>query len=310
MTRTVRAKAPAKVNLQLTVGPRRADGYHPLVTVFQALDLWEVVEATPRTDGRITLAVDVAAGSPIDASGVPLDGSNLAWKAAELLARTFGIADGVDLRIVKGVPVAGGMAGGSADAAAALVACAEAWDTGATRGELAALAARLGADVPFSLHGHTAVGMGRGDELTPVMSHGEFHWVLATQSTGLSTPEVFAEYDRRIEAREQAASDLEIDGPIMRALMAGDAVALGQSLLNDLEAPALALMPRLEEVLDAAEAAEACGVIVSGSGPTVAALARSRQHALAIAAHLKASKTCDAVVTASGPASGTLLVQD
>ncbi|WP_062311002.1 4-(cytidine 5'-diphospho)-2-C-methyl-D-erythritol kinase [Demequina rhizosphaerae] len=310
MTRTVRAKAPAKVNLQLTVGPPRADGYHPLVTVFQALDLWEIVEATPRTDGEITLAVDVAAGSPIDASGVPLDRTNLAWKAAELLARTFGIADGVDLRIVKGVPVAGGMAGGSADAAAALVACAEAWDTGATRGELAQLAARLGADVPFSLHGHTAVGMGRGDELTPVMSHGEFHWVLATQASGLSTPEVFAEYDRRIDSREQAPSDLDIDPPLMRALMAGDAVALGQSLLNDLEGPALALMPRLEDVLDAAEAAEACGAIVSGSGPTVAALARSRQHALAIAAHLKASKTCDAVVTASGPASGTLLVQD
>ncbi|WP_062461832.1 4-(cytidine 5'-diphospho)-2-C-methyl-D-erythritol kinase [Demequina soli] len=310
MTRTVRAKAPAKVNLQLTVGPPSSDGYHPLVTVFQALDLWETVEATPRTDGEITLALEVPAGAPVDATRVPLDESNLAWKAAALLARTFGIDDGVDLRIVKGVPVAGGMAGGSADAAAALVACAEAWDAGATRAQLATLAARLGADVPFSLHGHTAVGLDRGDRLTPAMTHGEFHWVLATQSEGLSTPTVFAELDRRRAAREQATSDFEVDGALMRALMAGDAVALGQALTNDLEGPAMSLMPRLEAVLDACDAADACGAIVSGSGPTVAALARSRQHALAIAAHLKAAKVADAVVTASGPASGTVVVAD
>ncbi|SEJ36632.1 4-(cytidine 5'-diphospho)-2-C-methyl-D-erythritol kinase [Demequina mangrovi] len=310
MTRTVRAKAPAKVNLQLAVGAPEPDGYHPLVTVFQALDLWETVEATPRTDGQIRLTVDVAAGAPVDASGVPLDGTNLAWRAAELLARTFGITDGVDLHLIKGVPVAGGMAGGSADAAAALVACAEAWDTGATRGELLTLARRLGADVPFSLHGHTAVGLGRGDDLMPAMTHGEFHWVLATQRDGLSTPSVFAEYDRRIEAREQARSELEIDREVMTALMAGDPVALGSALTNDLEGPALALMPRLGELLDAADAAEACGAIVSGSGPTVAALARSRQHALAMAAHLRASRLADAVVTASGPASGTVLIQD
>ncbi|WP_062389408.1 4-(cytidine 5'-diphospho)-2-C-methyl-D-erythritol kinase [Demequina iriomotensis] len=310
MTRTVRAKAPAKVNLQLTVGAPDADGYHPLVTVFQALDLWETVEATPREDGEIRLTLDVAAGAPVDASGVPLDASNLAWKAADLLARTYGITDGVDLHLVKGIPVAGGMAGGSADAAAALVACAEAWDTGASRAELAALAAQLGADVPFSLHGHTAVGLGRGDQLTPAMSHGEFHWVLATQSRGLSTPTVFAELDRRIGVREQAWSDFEVDREVMTALMSGDAVELGRCLTNDLEGPAISLMPRLGDVLDAADAADACGAIVSGSGPTVAALARSRQHALSIAAHLRASRTADAVVTASGPVTGTVLVQD
>lgn len=310
MTRTVRAKAPAKVNLQLTVGPVGEDGYHPLVTVFQALDLFETVEATARTDGRITLTVDAAAGSPIDVAGVPVDESNLAWKAAAMVASSYGIADGVDLRIVKGVPVAGGMAGGSADAAAALVACAEAWDVGATRGELARLAARLGADVPFSLHGHTAMGVGRGDELTPVMSHGQFHWVIATQHEGLSTPRVFAEYDRRIAEREQVASDLAVEAPVMTALMAGDPVALGRAVINDLEGPALSLMPRLEKVLDTAEEAEACAAIVSGSGPTVVALARSRQHALGIAAHLRAAKVADAVLTATGPAAGTVLIQD
>ncbi len=310
MTRSVRAKAPAKVNLQLTVGPRSEDGYHPLVTIFQALDLWETVEATPRTDGEIALVVDVPAGSPVDATGVPTDASNLAWRAAELLAETYGIADGIDLRIVKSVPVAGGMAGGSADAAAALVACAEAWDLGVPRGELARLGARLGADVPFSLHGHTAVGLGRGDRLTPAMSHGHFHWVLATQAAGLSTPEVYGELDRRREAGEQLPSDMSVDADIMTALMAGDPVALGDSLINDLEQPAIALMPRLESVLDAADEAEACAAIVSGSGPTVAALARSRQHALAIAAHLRAAKVADAVLTASGPAGGTVLVQE
>ncbi len=310
MTRTVRVKAPAKVNLQLTVGPVGDDGYHPLVTVFQALDLVETVEATARTDGRITLTVDAPAGSPIDISGVPVDESNLAWRAAEAVASSYGIADGVDLRIVKGVPVAGGMAGGSADAAAALVACAEAWDVGASRGELMVLAGRLGADVPFSLHGHTAMGVGRGDRLTPVMSHGQFHWVIATQHEGLSTPTVFAEYDRRIAAHEQAPSDLEVEAAVMQALMAGDPVALGEAMVNDLEGPALSLMPRLERVLGAAEEAEACAAMVSGSGPTVVALARSRQHALGIAAHLKAAKVADAVLTASGPAPGTVLVQD
>ncbi|MDN4477575.1 4-(cytidine 5'-diphospho)-2-C-methyl-D-erythritol kinase [Demequina sp. SYSU T00039] len=310
MTRTVRAKAPAKVNLQLTVGPVAEDGFHPLVTVFQAVDLFETVEATARTDGRITLTVDAAAGSPVDASGVPVDESNLAWRAAELVASSYGIADGVDLRIVKGVPVAGGMAGGSADAAAALVACAEAWDVGATRGELARLAARLGSDVPFSLHGHTAMGVGRGDQLTPVMSHGQFHWVVATQAEGLSTPRVYAEYDRRIAAREQVQNDLAVEAPVMTALMAGDPVALGRAVINDLEGPALSLMPRLEKVLDVAEEAEACAAMVSGSGPTVVALARSRQHALAIAAHLKAARVADAVLTATGPTAGTVLVQD
>ena len=310
MTRTVRAKAPAKVNLQLTVGPVGEDGYHPLVTVFQALDVVEVVEATPRTDGRVTLTVDAAPGSALAIAGVPTDESNLAWRAAALVAAEYGIADGVDLRIVKGVPVAGGMAGGSADAAAALVACAEAWDVGASRGELARLAARLGADVPFSLHGHTAMGVGRGDVLTPVMSHGQFHWVIATQDQGLSTPRVFAEFDRRVAAREQPQSELRVEGAVMTALMAGDPVALGAALVNDLEGPALSLMPRLERVLDAAEEADACAAVVSGSGPTVVALARSRQHARASAAHLRAARVADAVLTATGPAAGTVLVQD
>ena len=308
MTRTVRAKAPAKVNLQLTVGAPREDGYHPLVSVFQAVDLWETVEASPRADGRIVVDVVAAPGASVNLDSVPLDRRNLAWRAAELLGAAFGVVDGVDLRIIKGVPVAGGMAGGSADAAAALVACAEAWQLGASREELLKVAARLGADVPFALQGHTAIGLGRGDELTPVMSHGTFHWVFATQRRGLSTPAVFAELDRRVTEHAGVFSELRVDHRVMEALIAGDAVALGDALSNDLEPPALALEPRLARVLEAAEEADAAGSLVSGSGPTVAVLARSRQHALAVAAHLTAENVADAVITASGPASGTVLI--
>lgn len=308
MSRTVRVKAPAKINLQLTVGAPGADGYHPLVTVFQALDLWEVVEATPRADGAITVTVEAAPGAPVNVSKVPLDERNLAWQAAELVSDQFGILRGIDLRIIKGVPVAGGMAGGSADAAAALVASAEAWDVGATRAELAELAGHLGADVPFSFTGHTAVGVGRGDQLTRAMSHGQFHWVLATQDQGLSTPEVFMAFDAMLANGQITPSRMEVSQPVMAALIAGDPVALGNALTNDLEAPALMLMPRLREVVESALDAEACAAIVSGSGPTVAALARSRHHALAIAAHMRAAGVADAVVTATGPAPGAVII--
>ncbi|MFN3866888.1 MAG: 4-(cytidine 5'-diphospho)-2-C-methyl-D-erythritol kinase, partial [Demequina sp.] len=201
-----------------------------------------------------------------------------------------------------------GMAGGSADAAAALLACAEAWDLGVSRTQLDEIAAGLGADVPFVLHGHTAVGLGRGDEITPAMSRGRFYWVFATQAQGLSTAAVYGEFDRMVADGEREAVEPSISDAIMVALVAGDAQALGDALVNDLQPAALSLAPRLQAVMDAALEADALGVMVSGSGPTVAALARSRQHALAIAAHLTASDTADAVVAASGPVPGAVLV--
>lgn len=304
MSRSVTVRAPGKVNVQLSVGPVADDGYHPLASVFQAVELYETVTATARSDEQIVLRVAPARGSHVVVDEVPLDERNLAFQAADALRSRFGISDGVELDVVKGVPVAGGMAGGSADAAATLLACAEVWDVGATRDELVQIAAQLGSDVPFILHGHTAVGLGRGDVITPAMARGQFHWVFATQSQGLSTAAVYAEFDRMVAAGELQARDPHISDAVMKALLAGNPEALGDVLVNDLEEAALSLAPHLREVMAAAVEAEALGVMVSGSGPTVAALARSRQHALTIAAHLTVSDTASAVVTGSGPAPG------
>ena len=200
------------------------------------------------------------------------------------------------------------MAGGSADAAAALVACAELWDTGASRPELTEIASQLGADVPFALLGHTAVGLGRGDRLSPAMTHGTFNWVFATQADGLSTRAVYDEFDERNSALGLPEGDPVISDYVMQALIAGDPSSLGAALINDLQAPALRLAPHLQDLIDAATEIDACGAIVSGSGPTVAALARNAQHALAIAAHLRSTGLADQVFTASGPAPGATLL--
>ncbi|WP_062071524.1 4-(cytidine 5'-diphospho)-2-C-methyl-D-erythritol kinase [Demequina sediminicola] len=313
MNRSVTVRAPGKINLQLAVGPVGDDGYHPLATVFQAVDLYETVTATERDDNEIVITVEASRSLGIDPATVPTGADNLAARAAVALREAYGVEAGVSLHIRKGVPVAGGMAGGSADAAAALLACAEVWDLGATREGLHEVAATLGADVPFGLHGATAVGLGRGSDLSPAMARGEFHWVLATQSSGLSTPEVYAMFDTLHDAEADAASgtapsDPRISQDIMTALMAGDAVRLGDALSNDLQPAALVLAPHLERVLGAALEAEALGVMVSGSGPTVAALARSRQHALAIAAHLRAAEVADTVLAASAPAPGATII--
>lgn len=290
----VRVRAPGKVNLSLRVGPRRADGYHPLSTVFQAVSVLEEVVATPADDFAVTT-------TGVHADRVPDGPENLALRAARAVARKAGIEGGVHLRIHKQVPMAGGMAGGSADAAAALLACDELWHAGLSRDEMLGLAASLGADVPFALVGHTAVGAGRGDLLTPALSRGEFCWAFAVQDRGLSTPAVFAAFD---DLRPPAPTDQDADVPLMQALLAGDAAALGAALHNDLQPAALALDPGLADPLAVAQDAGALGVVVSGSGPTVAALARSRQHALAIAAAFTASGVADRVLTATGPVAG------
>jgi 4-diphosphocytidyl-2-C-methyl-D-erythritol kinase len=308
--RVVRVRAPGKVNLQLSVGPAGADGFHPLATVFQAVDLYESVTASVRDDEQITLTVEAVPALAASTAAIPLDQSNLAWQAALAVRERFGIDAGVDLHILKGVPVAGGMAGGSADAAAAVVACAQAWDCGASRADLHDVCTTLGSDVPFALQGHTAVGLGRGDQLSPAITRGEYHWVFAVRHEGLSTPAVFREFDRLSELDGTPPTEPALDAAIMRALSLGDAVALGAALRNDLQRAALSLAPDLEATMDAMRDADALGVIVSGSGPTVAGLARSRQHALAIAAHVSALRRADATFCASGPATGAVILDE
>ncbi len=295
----VQVRAPGKLNLALRVGAPREDGYHPLATVFQAVSLYEDVTAT--RSARLSLTVEGR-----DAHRVPTDESNLALRAALLLREHVGITDGAALHIRKDVPVAGGMGGGSADAAAALLACDQLWGTGLDREELVVLARELGADVPFALTGLTAIGSGRGDVLTSAMVRGSYHWVLAVQDEGLSTPEVFAAFD---DAGGRHAPEPELDDALLAALRSGDAEQLARHLVNDLEEPALDLRPELGDVLAAADRAGALGAVLSGSGPTVAALAVDERHAHSVAAVVREAEVAGEVLVVTGPAPGARVLE-
>ena len=300
---SVRVEAPGKVNLFLSVGAPGPDGYHPLTTVFQAVRLIETVTArrqSAQDHGTVTLTLEEPDGD------VPVDESNLAVRAATLLAQTTGVSEGVDLLLRKRVPVAGGMAGGSADAAAALVACNALWGTGLSLPELSALAARLGADVPFPLTGATAVGSGRGDLVTPIMTRGAYHWVFALSEEGLSTPAVFRRFDELTGGGQPAVRD--VPEALTAALRAGDARALAGSLHNDLQAAALDLRPELAEVIAVAEEAGALRAIVSGSGPTIAALVEDPGSAQRVSRALKASGLVAEVLRADAPVAGARVV--
>ncbi|MEE6295750.1 4-(cytidine 5'-diphospho)-2-C-methyl-D-erythritol kinase [Georgenia wangjunii] len=296
---SVHVRAPGKINLALRVGAREASGYHPLATVFQAVSLFEDVIASP-ADG-VTVTVEGRG-----ADRVPTGLSNLAVRAADLLREVTATGAGAALRIVKQVPVAGGMAGGSADAAAALLACDQLWGTGLARAELVELAAELGADVPFALTGLTAVGTGHGDRVSSAMARGTYHWVLALQDEGLSTPQVFGAFD---ELTEDPVVQPELDGGLMAALLAGDAHELARHLVNDLQEPAVELMPVLGDVLAAADRAGALGAVVSGSGPTVAALAVDGPHADSVAAVLRRAEVAAEVLVVTGPAPGARVLE-
>ncbi len=292
----VSVRAPAKLNLQLSVGAPGPDGYHELATVFHAVGLYDELTATEHADGiRVTV-------EGTQAGLVPTDGSNLAVRAARLLAARTGVAAAVDLRIRKEIPVAGGMAGGSADAAAALVACDLLWRTGLSREDLHELSADLGADVPFALMGGTAIGTGRGDVLTPALARGELHWVLAVSSEQLSTPAVYAECDRLRGRR--AVIEPRVSDRMMQGLRRGDAALIGAELVNDLQPAALSLCPSLIETLAVGDDYGALGSVVSGSGPTVAFLVSDAERALDLAVALTASGTCEQVLRVSGPAHG------
>ncbi len=298
-TGSVTVRVPGKVNLYLAVGDRRDDGYHELTTVFHAVSLFD--EVTVRTADVMSLDV-VGEG----AGELPVDERNLAWQAAELLADHVGRAPDVAITIDKAIPVAGGMAGGSADAAAVLVAVNTLWEQGVPRRDLHALAAQLGSDVPFALHGGTALGTGRGEELTTVLARNTFHWVLAFGSGGLSTAKVFAEIDElRAAGNPPRLAEVE---PVLAALAAGDAAELAPLLGNELQAAALSLDPDLRRTLRAGTAAGALAGVVSGSGPTCAFLCASAAAALDVGAELAGAGVCRTVRVASGPVHGARVV--
>ncbi|MFF2960433.1 4-(cytidine 5'-diphospho)-2-C-methyl-D-erythritol kinase [Streptomyces sp. NPDC057963] len=295
---SVTVRVPAKVNVQLAVGAPRPDGFHDLANVFLAVGLYDEVTVSPADELRVTC-------SGPDAAKVPLDATNLAARAAIALAERHGITPDVHLHIAKDVPVAGGMAGGSADGAAALLACDALWSTGATREELLAICAELGSDVPFSLVGGAALGVGRGERLTPIDVGGSFHWVFAVADGGLSTPAVYGEFDRLTAGTDvpvPAASDALLD-----ALRAGDTAALAGALSNDLQPAALSLCPALADTLAAGTAAGALAALVSGSGPTTAFLVADEESAQKVAEALITSGTCRNARPAVSPAPGATI---
>jgi 4-diphosphocytidyl-2-C-methyl-D-erythritol kinase len=325
----VTARVPAKVNLQLSVGPPRADGYHDLVTVFHALALFDEVTVAPAETDSVRVSGEGAAS-------VPLDGDNLAARAVAALTDAVGPGcrdePGVAIEIRKRIPVAAGLAGGSADAAGALVACNELWGTGLSQQELAEVAARVGSDVAFALLGGTAIGLGRGEQVTPALVSGTYHWVLAFAAEQLSTAAVYAACDRLRATqadRVTQADRADGDGPgesaagrpadgswaapqpstaLMAALRSGDPTEVGPLLVNDLEPAAMSLLPRLRRALAAGREHGALGAIVSGSGPTCAYLARDGAHARDLAVALTSADVCRSVVSVTGPAPGATVL--
>ncbi|MFS0884153.1 4-(cytidine 5'-diphospho)-2-C-methyl-D-erythritol kinase [Aeromicrobium sp. 179-A 4D2 NHS] len=301
----VTVRVPAKVNLSLGVGRARADGYHSLATVYQAVDLHDEVRATDRDDDEVTVTVHAEIDLP-EGTAVPVGDDNIAVRAAKLLREHLGRPDlGADLSIRKVIPVAGGMAGGSADAAAALVGCNELWGGGLSRLELEPLAAELGSDVPFLLHGGNAIGGGRGETISPILARGSYHWVFATAGEGLSTAAVYAEFDR---LNPHGVLEPEVPDALLNALRAGDAHALGRSLSNDLTDAALSLRPELADTLKVGLEAGALGALISGSGPTTLFLAASEQHGLDLAMALASTGTAADVIQSRGPVTGARLI--
>ena len=309
---SVTARVPAKINLQLAVGQLRADGYHGLVTVFHAISLFdEVTVAAAAADG-VTVAGE-------GADHVPANGDNLALRAVRALREAITLRDGaapdagpdgragVAVSIRKRIPVAGGLAGGSADAAAALVACNALWQAELSQRELCEVAARVGSDVAFAVLGGTAVGRGRGEQLTSALvAPARYHWVLAFADGHLSTPAVYGMLDRL--RADEAVGEPELSAELMSALRAGDAARVGAALGNDLQAPALAMFPALRKTLAAGREFGALGALVSGSGPTCFFLARDERHATDLAVALSSADVCRTVATATGAAPGATVI--
>lgn len=296
---SVTVQVPAKVNLQLSVGPKEADGYHEVATVFQAISLFDNVKVAAADQFSIMVSGDYT-------NGVPLDQSNLVYKAIEFMADKFDTDKNLEISIEKSIPVAGGMAGGSADAAAVLLGIDQLYRLGLSKDELGEIARKLGSDVPFMLHGGTAVGRGHGDEITPALSRGNYHWVIAVSSTGLATPAVYAECDRLRTGLDIKAPTLNDE--LLQALLSGDATRVGKSLSNDLQSAACSIRPALRLILDTGQEYGALGGVVSGSGPSVAFLVADEDHSLDLAVALTSSGVVGSVARAEGPVTGAKII--
>jgi len=296
-------RVPGKVNLQLSVGPLGDDGFHEVTTVFQAISLFDDVTVT---EGKAGAGTSILVSGQT-ANGVPADASNLAIRAAQLMMKEFDLSADLEIKLKKEIPVAGGMAGGSADAAGVIVGLDSLYELGLAKDEMEKIASQIGSDVPFSISGGVAIGTGRGDQITTALSKGSYTWVLALSSQGLSTPAVYQECDRLREGLSIASP--QVSEPLMQALRAGDSKALGKSLLNDLQAAACSLRPALRLVLDVGIDYGALGGIVSGSGPTVAFLVSDEEHAMDLTVALSASGVVSSIARAVGPAHGARIIE-
>ena len=299
---SVTVRVPAKVNLQLSVGPREVDGFHNVVTVFQAVSIFDEVTVTfaqPKSGVSVSITGD-------QRFGVPADENNLALKAIALMSKEYDLEVDAHIEIRKSIPVAGGMAGGSADAAATIVAIDYLYSLGMNREEMAEIAAQLGSDVPFMLSGGTAIGTGHGEQLTAALSRGTYHWVLALSTSGLSTPSVYNECDRL--RAESEISQPQTNEQLMQALLAADPIAVGGHLVNDLQSAACSLRPALRLVLDVGQEYGALGALVSGSGPTVAFLVSDEEAGLDLAVALTSSGVVGSVLRAYGPVAGAKIL--
>lgn len=298
MTDQVSVRVPGKINLQLSVGPLQRDGYHELATVFQSVSLFDEITVCEIEEG-----IEIHSDSK---SAIPLGKENLAYQAAEIMRKRFDIESGLSIKIKKEIPIAGGMAGGSADAGGTIVAIDSLFSLGLKRDEMERIGSELGADVPFTISGGTAIGTGRGDQIAPVLSRGSYNWVLALSSSGLSTPSVYKECDRLREGLD--ISKPFVSDTLLQALSHGDAKALGKSLSNDLQPAACSLKPALRLILDVGLDYGALGGIVSGSGPTVAFLAENEDHALDLVVALTSSGVVGNVIRVAGPVPGARVI--
>lgn len=302
-SRGVIARVPAKVNLQLAVGPLGDDGFHEVTTVFQAISLFDdvTVATAPENNG---ISIQITGQT---SKGVPSDSSNLAVKAATLMIKKYDLPNDLSIKLKKEIPVAGGMAGGSADAAGVIVGLDSLFELGLSRDEMEMVGSKIGADVPFSICGGVAIGTGRGDQITPALFKGSYNWVLALSGQGLATPSVYSECDRLREGL--SISTPVVSEQLMQALRAGDAKALGKSLSNDLQPAACSLRPALRLVLDVGIDYGALGGIVSGSGPTVVFLVKDDDHAMDLTVALSSSGVISSVVRATGAVAGARIIE-